>query len=98
MIDPPPWHYGGDVLHLAFRATRRGCASSCHHRFCGTDPEEGVLWFTEWVSASEANPELSFVNPERSQYKECIVMVSCQFQGSPGTMSPIYGWTTILRW
>ncbi len=92
IIDPPPWHYGGDVLHLAFRADAKKMRELLPPPLMpGPDPQEGVLWFTEWISASDANPDLSFVNPERSQYKECIVMVSCQFRGVTGYYVP-YIW------
>ncbi|HOW53239.1 MAG TPA: acetoacetate decarboxylase family protein [Syntrophorhabdaceae bacterium] len=92
VIDPPPWHYGGDVLHLTFRADEKKMRGLIPPPLeAGPNPGEGVVWFTEWVSASEDRPDLSFVNPERSQYKECIVMVSCQFRGVPGYYVP-YIW------
>lgn len=66
----------------------------------GPNPGEGVVWFVEWISVSESNPDLSFVNPERSMYRECIVMVGCQFRGVPGYYVP-YIWVdndfTLMR-
>jgi len=92
IIDPPPWHYGGDVLHLTFRADEKKVRELIPPPLMpGPNPGEGVVWFTEWISASDANPDLSFINPERSQYKECIVMVSCQFRDQPGYYVP-YIW------
>ena len=66
----------------------------------GPYPGEGVVWFVEWVSVSDSNPDLAFINPERSTYHECIVMVGCQFEGVPGYYVP-YIWVdndfTLMR-
>jgi acetoacetate decarboxylase len=101
LLDAPPWHYGGEVMHLTFKAeadrVRRLIPSPLQ---VGPNPGEGVVWFVEWVSVSEANPDLSFINPERSLYRECIIMVGCQFEGVPGYYVP-YIWVdndfTLMR-
>ena len=66
----------------------------------GPDPGLGILWFVEWVSVSEANPDLAFVNPERSVYRECLVMIQCQHEGETGYIVP-YIWVdndfTLMR-
>jgi acetoacetate decarboxylase len=101
LIDAPPWHYGGDVMHLIFRADERKARALIPPPLePGPNPGEGVVWFVEWVSVSDTNPELAFVNPERSLYRECIVMLSCQFDGVPGYYVP-YIWVdndfTLMR-
>jgi acetoacetate decarboxylase len=66
----------------------------------GPEPGLGIVWFVEWVSVSESNPDLAFLNPERSVYKECIIMVQCSFKGEPGYLVP-YIWVdndfTLMR-
>jgi acetoacetate decarboxylase len=101
LMDPPPWHYGGEAMHLNFRADpSRVRALIPEPLEMGPNPGEGVVWFVEWVSVSESNPDLSFINPERSMYRECIVMVRCHFKGEPGYYVP-YIWVdndfTLMR-
>ncbi len=101
VIDAPPWHYGGDVMHLVFKANEKKLRALLPPPLePGPNPGEGVVWFVEWVSASDANPDLASVNPERSLYHECIIMVGCQFKGVPGYYVP-YIWVdndfTLLR-
>jgi acetoacetate decarboxylase len=101
LLDAPPWHYGGNVMHLTFRTDEKKVRALLPQPLeMGPKPGEGVVWFVEWVSASDATPDLSFINPERSIYRECIVMVSCQFDGVPGYYVP-YIWVdndfTLMR-
>jgi acetoacetate decarboxylase len=101
LLDAPPWHYGGDVMHLIFKADEKRVKALLPPPLeIGPNPGEGVVWFVEWVSASESNPDLAFINPERSIYHECIVMVGCQFEGVPGYYVP-YIWVdndfTLMR-
>ena len=101
LIDPPPWHFGGDVMHLAFKADEKKIEALLPPPLeIGPNPGEGVVWFVEWVSVSDANPDLAFINPERSTYHECIVMVGCQFNVVPGYYVP-YIWVdndfTLMR-
>lgn len=66
----------------------------------GPNLGEGIIWFTEWVSVSEAHPDLAFLNPERAVYRECLVLLSCSYEGSPGYIVP-YIWVdndfTLMR-
>ena len=101
LMDPPPWHYGGDVIHLNFTADPDKMRALVPPPLeIGPNPGEGAVWFVEWVSVSDNNPDLSFINPERSIYRECIVMVRCQFAGVPGYYVP-YIWVdndfTLMR-
>ena len=66
----------------------------------GPDPGAGAVWFPDWVSVSEGRPDLAFINPERSNYRECLVMLACSFNGKPGYFVP-YIWVdndfTLIR-
>jgi acetoacetate decarboxylase len=101
LIDPPPWYYGGDVMHLVFKGDVGAMAALLPPPLeMGPRPGEGVVWFVEWVSASAARPDLAYINPERSIYRECIVMIQCSFNGEPGYYVP-YIWVdndfTLMR-
>lgn len=101
LLDPPPWHYGGDVMHLSFRVDpARVRALVPEPLELGDDAGQGAVWFVEWVSVSDSNPDLSFTNPERSMYRECIVMFRCSFKGEAGYYVP-YIWVdndfTLMR-
>ena len=101
LLDAPPWHYGGDVMHLVFKTDPAKARALLPEPLeLGTNPGEGAVWFVEWVSVSEANPDLAFINPERSIYHECIIMRRCQFEGTPGDYVP-YIWVdndfTLMR-
>jgi acetoacetate decarboxylase len=101
VIDPPPWHYGGDVMHLVFKADAEKLNRLLPPPLVpGPETGQGVVWFVEWVSVSDARPDLAFLNPERSIYRECIIMVRCQYESQPGYFVP-YIWVdndfTLLR-
>jgi acetoacetate decarboxylase len=101
MIDPPPWYYGGDVMHLVYRGDRAKMAALLPPPLeLGPGGGEGVVWFVEWISASAQRPDLAFVNPERSIYHECIVMIQCSYKGETGYYVP-YIWVdndfTLMR-
>jgi len=89
VIDSPPWHYGGDILAIRFSMDRKLAQAFIPPPLePGPRPGEGMVWFPEWVSVSDAQPDLAFVNPERAVYRECFVMLNCQFKGVPGYFVP----------
>jgi acetoacetate decarboxylase len=101
LVEPPPWYYGGEVTQVFFR-TDAGRAKELIPAplEIGPDPGQGIVWFVEWVSVSESNPDLAFINPERAIYRECLVMIQCSFRGDPGYVVP-YIWVdndfTLMR-
>ena len=89
VIDPPPWHYGGDILAIMFKMNEKKARAFIPPPLeMGPKPGEGIVWFPEWVSVSDAQPDLAFVNPERAVYRECLVMLNCQYKGVPGYFVP----------
>ncbi|MFP5213514.1 MAG: acetoacetate decarboxylase family protein, partial [Acidobacteriota bacterium] len=89
VVDAPPWHYGGEVLHIAFKADpERVRALIPPPLEMGPNPGEGIIWFTDWVSVSDSHPDLAYLNPERANYRECLVLLSCRFEGTPGYAVP----------
>jgi len=89
LVEPPPWYYGGEVMQLVFRADPERVKEVIPPPLeIGPEPGKGIVWFVEWISVSESNPDLAFINPERAIYKECLVMVQCSYQGTPGYIVP----------
>lgn len=101
IVEPPPWYYGGEVMELIFRTKGEKARELIPPPLAiGPEPGKGIVWFVEWVSVSESNPELAFINPERSVYQECLVMIQCSYKGEPGYIVP-YIWVdndfTLMR-
>jgi acetoacetate decarboxylase len=89
LVDPPPWYYGGEVMQLIFRTDEKRAKKYIPPPLeMGPEPGKGIVWFVEWVSVSEANPDIAFINPERAMYRECVVMIQCSFKGEPGYFVP----------
>jgi len=85
IVDAPPWHYGGDILVLPFKADEKKAAAFIPPPLeMGPNPGAGLIGFPEWVSVSETRPDFAFLNPERANYRECFVALACQYKGEPG--------------
>jgi len=92
IVEPPPWYYGGEVMELIFRTNEEKARELIPPPLSiGPEPGKGIVWFVEWVSVSESNPDLAFINPERAVYQECLVMIQCSYKGEPGYIVP-YIW------
>lgn len=101
LVDSPAWYYGGEVMQLMFRTDEARARELIPPPLeMGPNPGKGIVWFVEWVSVSESNPDLAFINPERAMYRECLVMIECSFQRQPGYIVP-YIWVdndfTLMR-
>lgn len=87
--DPSLWHCGGEVLHVTFEADENRLKRLVPPPLeMGPDSGEGAVWFTEWVSVSETKPDLAFANPEAAVYRECMLLVKCQYRGAACFFSP----------
>jgi len=78
IVPAPPWHYSGDVLTIEYRTDPANVAALLPP---GVEPAEddpgavAIIW-ADWQSCGDAGEEL--VDPVRSQYKECFVVVRCR--------------------
>jgi acetoacetate decarboxylase len=81
IVPEPPWHYSGDVLTIEYRTDPDRVAALLPP---GVEPAEddpgavAVIW-ADWQSCSDGGAEL--LDPVRSQYKECFVVIRCRFGG-----------------
>jgi acetoacetate decarboxylase len=81
IVPPPPWHYSGDVLTIEYRS-ERGAVAAWLPGEVEPAPEEpdavAIVW-ADWQSCGDDAAEL--LDPVRSQYKECFVVVRCSWRG-----------------
>src|SRR5215210_2831666 len=93
IVPPPPWHYSGDVLTLEYRTDPANVAALLP---AGVDPAPedpgavALIW-ADWQSCSDSGEEL--LDPVRSQYKECFVVVRCArgwHQGYPKKLGAMW--------
>lgn len=81
IIAAPPWHYSGDVLTVEYRTDPANVAALLPP---GVEPAEedpgavAIIW-ADWQSCGDGGDEL--LDPVRSQYKECFVVVRCRYLG-----------------
>ena len=82
IVPPPPWHYSGDVLTLEYRTDPANVAAllPAGVDLAPEDPGAVALIWADWQSCSDSGEEL--LDPVRSQYKECFVVVRCARGGT----------------
>ncbi|MEU8248091.1 acetoacetate decarboxylase family protein [Nonomuraea sp. NPDC048916] len=81
LIPHPPWHYSGDLLTVEYRTDPARVAELLPEPLGLADEDPGavaVIW-ADWQSCSGGREEL--LDPVRSQYKECFVVVRCSYRG-----------------
>ncbi len=90
IVPPPPWHYSGDFLIVEYRANPDAVTALLPSELQPSDdPGAMAAVFADWQSCSGDFHEL--VDPIQSQYRECFFVVSCKFQGQPGSRC-VYIW------
>jgi hypothetical protein len=81
VVPAPPWHYSGDLLTIEYRTDPKAVAAWLPDSIEPADEDPGAVAvvFADWQSCSDSFEEL--LDPARSQYKECFVVVRCKFRG-----------------
>ncbi len=81
----PPWHYVGTALAVEFDADPSAAAKFLP---AGLELHSGrcAAYFIDWQYASESGNE--YLDPVRSQYRETIILLSAQFEGTPVAYCP----------
>lgn len=81
IVPAPPWHYSGDVLTIEYRTDPERVAALLPRDVepAEEDPGAVALVWADWQSCGEDGREL--LDPIRSQYKECFVVVRCRYDG-----------------
>lgn len=91
IVPEPPWHYSGDVLTIEYRTDPANVAALLPNGVepAGEDPGAVAVVWADWQSCSDTFEEL--VDPVRSQYKECFVVVRCR-HGAETYSRCVYIW------
>lgn len=84
LAPPPPWHYVGDMLVVAYEADPEAVAAVLPP---GLAPAGGdcLAYFCDWQFTSDGS-ELR--DPIRSQYREFFVVVNASYEGRAVTTCP----------
>src|SRR5437868_8519966 len=75
LVPNPPWYYSGDLLTVEYRTDPARVAELLPEPLTLADEDPGavaIIW-ADWQSCSGTKEEL--LDPVRSQYKECFVVV-----------------------
>jgi acetoacetate decarboxylase len=81
LVPAPPWHYSGTTLTLEYRTDPAAVAELLPPPLAPAHDDPGavaVIW-ADWQSCSDTFEEL--LDPVRSQYLECFVVVRCAYRG-----------------
>jgi acetoacetate decarboxylase len=81
IVPSPPWHYSGDVMTIEYRTDPARVAGLLPDGVEPADEDPGAvaLICADWQWWGVSGEEL--LDPVRSQYKECFVVVRCRYEG-----------------
>ena len=91
LIPPPPWHYSGEMLTVEYRADPDRVSKLLPEglNLAGDDPGAVAVIWADWQSCGDDFAEI--LDPVRSQYKECFVVIRCEWDGVTWSRCP-YIW------
>lgn len=91
LVPNPPWHYAGDLLVIEYWADPGAVAAVLPPGLepYDEDPGRAAALFVEWQSCTDSREEL--LDPARSQYKECFLVVNALLRSEHVTTCP-YIW------
>jgi acetoacetate decarboxylase len=81
LIPSPPWHYSGEMLTVEYRTDPDRVAELLPYGvdLAAEDPGAVALIWADWQSCGDSFEEI--LDPVRSQYKECLAVVRCGWEG-----------------
>jgi hypothetical protein len=93
LIGKPPFHAASAIIAINYRADPAEVRKLLPEPYEPSAIEPGgcSCWFGDWLILSDDDKDMIVRNPERVQYKECILWVRCRVNGVEGTKCP-YIW------
>ena len=88
LIPSPPWHYSGEMITVEYRTHPERVADLLPDGagLARDDPGAVALIWADWQSSGDDFAEI--LDPVRSQYKECFVVVRCEWEGESWSRCP----------
>ena len=88
LIPPPPWHYSGEMITVEYRTDPERVLDLLPEGASLVDDDPGAvaLIWADWQSCGDDFAEI--VDPVRSQYKECFLVVRCQWDAETWSRCP----------
>lgn len=89
LIPEPPWHYSGEMITVEYRTDPAQVAALLPEgaQPHPDDPGAVALIWADWQSCGDGFEEL--LDPVRSQYKECFVVVRCVWDERTWSRCPL---------
>ena len=89
LVGSPPWHYSAAIMGINYKANPKEIKKLLPEPYELSQNEPGgvTIWFVDWLSVWEEDKDLICKNPERTQYKECLLAIRCRFKGKEGIRS-----------
>lgn len=84
LVAPPPWHYAGQILSLAFPVDRAAAQALLPDGF-GTATGRAVGHFCDWQATTEG---WELLDPIYAQYREFFVLIEAERADGPGLYCP----------
>ncbi len=81
-----PWNFGVDILSIQYRTNPVEIAKILPEplELSKEEPDVAYVWFGDWQGLWAGNGGMLGVNPERTQYTECLIGVRCSHNGVEG--------------
>lgn len=84
LVAPPPWHYAGQILSLAFGVDKAAAQALLPDGF-GTATGRAYGHFCDWQATTDG---WELLDPAYAQYREFFVLVEAERAGGPGLYCP----------
>lgn len=88
LVEAPPWGFGGDSLDISFKVDLETFRRFLPEPF-ELSSKPGLISITFVDMTSLSNPDLAYANPERTQYRECLIKMHCKFKNQEGWFVPL---------
>jgi hypothetical protein len=84
LVTPPPWHYAGQVMSLAFQVDPQAAGCLLPEGF-GRATGHAAGHFCEWQATTDGS---ELLDPVYAQYKEFFVLIEAERAGDPVLYCP----------
>lgn len=92
LVSSPPWYFGGELMEVVYRTDSEKLASFVPSPF-KLIPGRPFMSIAIVDMISLNNTKEAFTNPERTQYKECLIKIYCLINNQPVWYVPT-SWVT----